>query len=482
MTAATPLEAHLDAALLVRDRFDVLKAAYKDSGQLDYDERIDVLDRLLDATRRWESRVADAINADFGTRSRHETAMAEVYFTVSAIKYIKKHLKSWMKPQSRHVGLVFKPATNKVQHQALGVVGVIAPWNYPFQLSLTPLVTAVAAGNRVLLKPSELTPKTAETITNMLAEVIAPTIVDVVNGGTDVGVAFSRLPFDHLFFTGSTQVGRHVMRAAAENLTPVTLELGGKSPTIIHGDYPLEQAAARVASGKLVNAGQTCIAPDYVLVPRGSDKTFASLFQQSATRYYPSLANNPDYTSIVSDRHYKRLVGLIEDAKDKGATIVEVNPAQEALPTDGRKIAPTLILDATDEMKVMQEEIFGPILPVVTYDSLEDAIAYVNERPRPLALYYFDRSKTRAARVLDETVSGGACVNDTLLHVAQEDMPFGGVGPSGMGSYHGYEGFERFSHKKSVFHQSRINGAALLNPPYTSRLDKLLSFMIGRKR
>ena len=300
----------------------------------------------------------------------------------------------------------------------------------------------------------------------------------IVLGGADVGEAFSRLPFDHLLYTGSTHVGRQVMRAAAENLTPVTLELGGKSPTIVHAEYPVEKAAARIAWGKWTNAGQTCIAPDYVLVHESRAPALMDALRSSAERYYPTLARNPDYTAIVNDRHYERITRLVDDAVGRGARKVEINPASELLEPSARKIPPTLLTNVTDEMRVMQEEIFGPVLPVVPYTSLDDAIEYVNQRPRPLALYYFDDDSRRVEDVLERTVSGGACVNETMVHFGVDDVPFGGVGPSGMGAYHGREGFETFSHKKSVLYQAKWNATALLTPPYGERARKLVGFLL----
>jgi coniferyl-aldehyde dehydrogenase len=316
----------------------------------------------------------------------------------------------------------------------------------------------------------------------MLAEVFSADVVAVVEGGPDVGAAFSRLRFDHLFFTGSTTVGRHVARAAAENLVPVTLELGGKSPVILHRDYPMAQAVERVVFGKLLNAGQTCIAPDYLLCPEGQEAELEACFRATVARMYPTLLDNPDYTSIAAERHYDRLVRLRDGAAAAGARVVEVNPGSEQLPRERRKLAPTLLFDVPDSAEVMQDEIFGPLLPVVPYRQLDDAIAYVNARPRPLALYYFDRDKDRVDRVLTRTTSGGATVNDTLLHVAQEDLPFGGVGPSGTGAYHGVEGFRTFSHAKGVFEQARLNSAGLLAPPYGKLMNRLLDFLVGKAR
>jgi acyl-CoA reductase-like NAD-dependent aldehyde dehydrogenase len=311
-----------------------------------------------------------------------------------------------------------------------------------------------------------------------VAETFPPDQVVVITGGPEVGEAFSRLPFDHLVFTGSTRVGKFVMRAASENLVPVTLELGGKSPTIVARDFSIRTAAERIAAGKLFNAGQTCIAPDYVMVPAGTRDAFVEAYKAAVTKMYPSLEKNPDYTSIVNDKHRARIEGYVQDAKTRGARVVELNPAAETF--DGtRKLAPTLVLDPTDEMMVMQEEIFGPVLPVITYQSLDEALAYVNDHPRPLALYLFSNERDTIERVLTGTISGGVTVNETMLHVTQDDLPFGGVGPSGMGAYHAKEGFDTFTKKKPVFRQARLNTTGLLRPPYGKTVDRLLKFLVG---
>lgn len=462
--------------------FAHLKQAWKTHQGLTYETRMALLDKLADATKRWEERLADTVSQDFGHRSRHETALAEIFVTLSSIKYIRKHLKGWMKDECRSTAWVFWPASNRLMMQPKGIIGVISPWNYPIQLALIPIAYAIAAGNRVLLKPSELTPETSNALQELLTEVFSSDQVQTIQGGPDIGVAFSKLPFDHLFFTGSTSVGRHVMRAAAENLVPVTLELGGKSPTLIHPEYPLAKAVERLVSGKLLNAGQTCIAPDYVLIHESQVEAFVSLYQETVARFYPTLIENPDYTSVASSKHFDRLSRLCADAKTKGARVIICNPGAETLPENGPKMAPTLLLDVPEACEVMQDEIFGPVLPVVTYRELDEAIEYINARPRPLALYYFDRDSSRIQKVLTRTTSGGVCVNDTLLHVAQEDVPFGGVGPSGMGSYHGKEGFLTFSHAKAVFNQARLNSAGLLAPPYGKRLNGLLDFLIGKAK
>jgi len=349
------------------------------------------------------------------------------------------------------------------------------------QLALAPLVQVIAAGNRAMVKPSELVPETAALLHDLIAETFPEDQVTVVTGGPEVGEEFSRLPFDHLVFTGSTRVGKVVMRAAAENLVPVTLELGGKSPTIVGKDFNVRTAAERIIAGKLFNAGQTCIAPDYVLVPSGTRDAFVEACKDAVAKMYPTLLENPDYTSVVNDRHFARLTGLVEDAKPRGARVVELNPAGEKLDAASgkRKLAPTLVLDPNDEMMVMQEEIFGPVLPIVTYQSLDEAIDYVNEHPRPLALYFFSHDKQATDRVLNETISGGVTVNETMLHVAQDDLPFGGIGPSGMGAYHAHEGFASFTKMKPVFRQARMNTTGLLRPPYGKLIDRMLKFLVG---
>jgi coniferyl-aldehyde dehydrogenase len=436
--------------------------------------QLQVLEGAL-VNRRQE--IARAIDADFGGRSKHETLIAEVYICVQGLRHAAKHLHRWMQPQPRRVGLPFLPGRARVHYQPLGVVGVISPWNYPVQLAVLPVAIALAAGNKVMLKPSEFTPRTSELLQEIFEQVL-PETVRTVLGGVDVGVAFSQLPFDHLFYTGSTGVGRLVMAAAAKNLTPVTLELGGKSPALVHREYDLAEAAGNIMAGKLFNAGQTCIAPDYVLVPREQEEAFVEAAVAAAGKLYPRLANNEDYTSIVNDHHHRRLLGYVEDAVAKGARQAVINPENESLEGLSHKMAPRILFGVTDEMSVMRDEIFGPILPVVTYDTLGGALDYINDRPRPLAFYYFDNLGTRTEEVLKKTISGGVCVNDCLLHVAQEDLPFGGVGASGMGSYHGFDGFETMSHKRGVFLQSRFAATRLFQPPYGKTVERLLKVLL----
>lgn len=483
MTAAEKLTSPSTEKASTSDPESVLKrmrAAARKHGPPDYDERIAHLDKLERVLLERKSDLARAVSADFGNRSKHETLGAEVLVVANEIKHVRAHLHEWMETESREVAWMFLPARAEVVMQPVGVVGVVSPWNYPVQLSLSPLVNALAAGNRVMIKPSELAGETAELLKQLVAETFASDHVAVVTGGPDVAEAFTRLPFDHLVFTGSTRLGKIVMRAAAENLVPVTLELGGKSPVIVGESFAIKRAAELVMFGKCFNAGQTCVAPDYAFVPKGRLDAFVEECRAVVTKMYPKLANNPDYTSIVTSSHYDRLQGYLADARERGAKLVELNPAKEDLDRASRKIAPTLLLDAKEEMSVMQEEIFGPILPVLGYDKLEEAIEYVNDRPRPLALYYFDDDQRRIDRVLRETISGGVVINDTMLHVAQSDLPFGGVGASGIGAYHGREGFEALTKKKPVFYQSRINGMGLLRPPYVERTDFVLRTLLGK--
>ncbi len=457
--------------------FEQQRAAFAQDSFPDLGARLDRLARLKALMQKHEERMAQAISADFGQRSRHETLIAESFILLSDLAHTQKHLKRWMKPRRVATALHFLPGSSRILPQPLGVVGIISPWNYPLQLAIVPAVAALAAGNRVMLKPSELTPRFSDLLAEILAERFSREEFAVVTGDAEVGRAFSALPFDHLFFTGSTAVGRHVATAAGANLTPVTLELGGKSPVIVGADADLQAVAKKIASGKLLNAGQTCIAPDYVLLPNARFDDFAHAYAKAVAELYPTLENNPDYTSIASPRHYARLQGLIADARAKGARFFEVNPAQEAADPQTRKLRPTILSQVNDGMSVMQEEIFGPVLPVLSCESLDEAIAYVNAHPRPLALYYFGHNAADIDRVLRQTTSGGVTVNDTLLHFVQSNLPCGGVGPSGSGAYHGDYGFKLFTKEKPVFIQSRLSGSALLFPPYGKFTETMLYWM-----
>ena len=466
---------NVSAALSIS--FNRARSAYATARMPSLQARRDALvqlDRLLTEN---VTEICAAISADFSNRSVHETQLLEIFPSRAAVLDAKRHVKSWMKPKRAWASMWFLPARTELRPQPLGVIGIIVPWNYPVFLAVAPLAGALAAGNRVLIKMSEFTPKTGALFAQLMAKYFSPDHVCVINGGADIAREFSALPFDHLLFTGSTAVGKQVMRAAADNLTPVTLELGGKSPAIVGPECKIDEAAEKILFGKCLNAGQTCIAPDYVLLPRAQEQAFAKAAQAVVARLYPTLAKNPDYTSIASPRHLDRLHGYLNDAAAKGAMVLPISPSNESL-EGTQKLAPTLVANVNDDMRVMQEEIFGPILPLVPYDNLDQAIAYINARPRPLALYYFGNFDDHIQRVLDETVAGGVTINDALLHISQDHLPFGGVGPSGMGSYHGKFGFDTFSQLKPIYHQPALNGLHLFKPPYGKRFESLIKFLL----
>ncbi|WP_328705920.1 coniferyl aldehyde dehydrogenase [Acinetobacter baretiae] len=432
-------------------------------------DRKEWLKQLFTQLQQQESAFCNALCEDFSHRSTDETRIAEVIPSLSAIKYCIKHVEEWMQPSSRKVSLLFQPAKAYIMPQPLGVVGIMVPWNYPIFLAIGPLCQALAAGNRVMLKMSEFTPRFAQLFQQVIEESFPSDLIHVTTGDADISQAFSQLPFNHLFFTGSTTVGKHVMRAAAENLTPVTLELGGKSPALMAQDADFDEAIQRIAFGKTMNSGQTCVAPDYVLVHTSQEQQFIEKYLLALQKFYPSIEHNPDYTAIVSQKQFERLERHIEDAKQQGATIHTMSGQ-----ASGRKLAHCVIQNPTSDMTVMQEEIFGPILPIITYVNIDEAIHYINQRSRPLALYYFGFNPKQQQHVLKHTHSGGVCLNETLMHVTQEDLPFGGVGASGLGSYHGIEGFKRFSHEKSVFARPKLSFMKVIYPPYGQWLQKKL--------
>ena len=468
VASGSVLREHLarQSAAFLRDGPPPLKQRRADLRKL----RAAILARRAEAER--------ALDADFGHRSRHETAAMEMATVVQGIDYLHRRLRRFMAPARRHVAVTFRFARARVEYQPLGVVGIIAPWNYPLSLALMPLATAIAAGNRVMLKPSEFTPQTSRLLADMVRETFPEERAAVVTGDAAVGAAFAALPFDHLVFTGSTAVGRAVMRAASENLVPVTLELGGKSPVIVAPGHAHDRTARSIAFGKLANAGQTCIAPDYAMVHGAEVKTFAAAYGRAVEALYPEGPASADYTSIINVGHFDRLRRLIDDARAKGASVAGVGAHPEAAQSRPHTLAPTLVLGATDDMAIMQEEIFGPVLPVLTYGEIDEAIAYVNARPRPLALYYFGGDDADRRKVLSRTTSGNVGINNTLMHYAQDDLPFGGVGPSGMGAYHGIEGFRRMSHAKGIYLQGRWNAADLMRAPFGRLADAVLKAML----
>jgi acyl-CoA reductase-like NAD-dependent aldehyde dehydrogenase len=430
---------------------------------------------LADGLARRQKDFVTAIDADFGGRLAHETLFAEIFVTIAALRHASRHLKGWMKRRRRSVPLTLQPGSAWIVPQPLGVVGVIAPWNYPLQLALCPLAGILAAGNRVLLKPSELTPRTTALIADLMGEALPDTVAACVSGGPDLGMQFAGLPLDHLLFTGSTRVGRMVMQAAAANLTPVTLELGGKSPALLLPDADIASAAADIAYGKLTNAGQTCVAPDYVLLPRPSLEPFVTALKQNAGAYFPARNGASEMSMIFGGKGRERAISLLAEAKERGLRV-------EALcaPPPGSDLAPSAIIDPPTDITLMQEEIFAPLLPIIPYDNLETALAQINGRDRPLALYLFGRDGATIDRVLGCTHAGGVSINDTLIHVAVDNLPFGGIGPSGMGRYHGQDGFDNFSHLKPVFRRGGPRTDRLIRPPLNGLHRKLLRLLIGR--
>jgi len=450
-----------------------LRAAWQ-AQRPDYSQRRADLQRLRETLKRRLDEMATTIAADFGHRSLHESRIADGMTVLNEIDHLLKHLRRWMKPRRVGVGWRAWPARAEIRAEPVGVVGVIAPWNYPVNLALIPLATAIAAGNHVYLKPSEHTPRTTEFLRSLLAEVFPADRVAVASGGAEIASVFAGLPFDHLVFTGSTAVGRKVMAAAAPNLTPVTLELGGKSPALVCDDYPIELAAARLATGKWFNGGQTCIAPDYVLVSAHRRDALVEALRTQVRERYGDLGNATDYTRIINNGQFARLSGYLDDARTRGVPVLPLADVHDA---EQRLFAPTLVLDPGDDAAVMQDEIFGPILPIRSVPSLDAAIDYVNAHDRPLALYPFSHDKATIERILGRTLAGGITVNDTVLHFTINDLPFGGIGPSGMGAYHGRAGFDAFSKALPILWQTRRAGSDFLKPPY-SKVQRFIDFIV----
>jgi coniferyl-aldehyde dehydrogenase len=478
------VETRIEAVSEVQRMADVLarqKAASIAQGAPSYEARIGRLDRAIGVLIGNEAAIVAALTRDFGARAPAVSGITDIGASIGPLKHAKAHLRAWMKPEKRKTTpalLGFLGAGAEVRFQPKGVIGIISPWNFPVNLTFAPLAGVLAAGNRAMIKPSEFTPATSELMATMFAEAFDEDEIAVFPGGPDIGQAFSELAFDHLVFTGATSIARHVMKAASANLVPLTLELGGKSPVILGKSADYATSAARIMAGKTLNAGQICLAPDYVMAPESELGTFVREATSAVTAMFPTIKDNPDYTAVIAERHFERIKGYVDDARAKGAEIVEINPAGEDFSQqEHRKIPPTLILNPTEDMKVMQEEIFGPVLPVMTYRSVDEAIAYVNAHDRPLGLYYFGDDAAEESKVLTQTTSGGVTVNDVIFHVAMEDLPFGGVGPSGMGSYHGVDGFREFSHRKAIYRQLKkdLGPMKMLRPPYGEGVRKFLA-------
>ncbi len=454
------------------------KQAYRLAPAPSVQQRINHLNQLKNALLSYQDELVSALEQDYGQRSSQDTIIADILPCVMNINYTVKNLKKWMKPQRRHAGLLLAPAKVTVHYQPLGVIGIMVPWNFPVMLSIGPLITALAAGNRAMIKLSEFTPHTNKVLISMLNSVFENDTVAIIEGEADVAAAFSALAFDHLMFTGSTTVGRHVMRAAADNLTPVTLELGGKSPVIIADDMPIATAVERLIYGKCLNAGQICVAPDYIFCPEDKVDEFITAYQQQFKKMYGKKSMSSDYSNVINDAQHSRLLSWLDDAVNKGAKVVPAN-GQEINRTS-RQLATQLVTGTTDDMLLMQSEIFGPILPIIGYKDLADAIEYINARPRPLALYIMSFDEATQQELLSKTHSGGVCINDTILHVAADDAPFGGIGDSGMGHYHGKEGFLTFSKAKTVLSRGKLNTGKLVHPPYGGFIQKMMVKMFMR--
>ncbi|MGB7404318.1 MAG: coniferyl aldehyde dehydrogenase [Pacificimonas sp.] len=455
------------------------RAAFMAELPVGSDIRKDRLKRGIALVLENKDALVKALSDDFGHRSEMQSMFTDVMSSIGPMKHALKHMDGWMKPEKRKVQfpLGLLGAKARIEYQPLGVVGVISPWNFPVNLTFGPLAQIFAAGNRAMVKPSEFTPETSDLMSRLAGQYFDETELAFINGGPEIGKAFAELDFDHLIFTGATGIAKYILHAAADNLVPVTLELGGKSPVIVGESADVERTVSRVTLGKMMNAGQICLAPDYMLVPEAKEGEIVDGLRKAATEMYPTVLANDDYTSIVNGRHYERLQGLIDDARDKGAEVIEVNPANEDFKSANTNKMPLhIVRNPTDDMKVMQDEIFGPILPIKTYKTVDETVDYVNRNDRPLGLYYFGEDTQEEDRVLSKTISGGVTVNDVIFHVSAEDLPFGGVGPSGMGSYHGIDGFRTFSHAKSVYTQPKMDIAKLsgMKPPYGDALKKTL--------
>lgn len=486
MNAPETISEYSDIELQMNATLDAQRADYLAEGIVTAEQRIDRLNRGIDVLIKYQDQVVEALNSDFSCRPRQVSLITDVAGSITPMKHAKKHLRKWMKGERRPTMLPLNllGGRSRIEYQPLGVVGVISPWNFPVNLTFGPLAGILAAGNRAMIKPSEFTPATSEVMAMMAKEAWDEKEVAVFTGGPEVGQAFSGLAFDHLLFTGATSVARHIMAAASRNLVPLTLELGGKSPVIISRSADLEKSLTRIMLGKTLNAGQICLAPDYLMVPEEKLHEVIELTHKVVSDMYPSLLDNEQYTSIVNARHFERLQGYLTEVEERGIKAIVINPANEDFSQQSgtHKIPPTLIPEPSDDLKVMQEEIFGPLLPIRTYRDFEETISYINANPRPLGAYYFGEDQGEQEAVLKRTTSGGVCINDVLMHVMQEELPFGGVGPSGMGSYHGHQGFKTFSHAKSIYHQANANIAKLggMLPPYGKATEKTISMQIKK--
>ena len=468
------------------------KKLHIEEGPASIELRKDRLNRCISMLKEYSDEIIEALQKDFGNRDPKASFFTEIVSTIGVLEHAIKNIDKWTKDEKRpsnvnqpffiRLMMGFLGSKSYIKYQPLGTIGVISPWNFPVNLVLAPLAGIFAAGNRTMIKPSELTPATSEVTKKMFEAYFDKSEAAVFTGDAEVGAAFSALPFDHLLFTGGTQIGKKVMKAASENLVPVTLELGGKSPVIVDEDANLSEVAKKVMRGKTMNAGQICLAPDYLMLPKGKGKEFADASSDAIGEMFKDLKYNDDYTSVINERHYDRINELVSDAKEKGAEVVQINPAEEDFEQQElHKIPPTIVLNPTEDMKIMQEEIFGPVLPVKEYDDFEETVNYVNSKDRPLGLYLFSKDKNKEKKVLDNTTSGGVTLNDVIWHIGQEELPFGGVGPSGTGSYHGYDGFKEFSHAKAVYKQFSADLMAQMMPPYKGKMFESMKNQVLKK-
>ena len=467
------------------------KKLHIEEGPASIELRKDRLNRCIKMIKEYSDEIIDALQKDFGNRDPKSSFLTEIASTIGVLEHAIKNVDKWTKDEKRPSN-VDRPffirmlmgllgSKSYIKYQPLGTVGVISPWNFPVNLILAPLGGIFAAGNRAMIKPSELTPATSEVTKKMFEAYFDKSEAAVFTGDAEVGAAFSALPFDHLLFTGGTQIGKKVMKAASDNLVPVTLELGGKSPVIVDEEANLSEVAKKVMRGKTMNAGQICLAPDYLMLPKGKSEEFAKASNEAVSEMFADLKYNEDYTSVINEKHYERINELVSDAKEKGAEVVQINPADEDFEQQElHKIPPTLVLNPTDEMKIMQEEIFGPVLPVKEYEDFDETVNYVNSKDRPLGLYLFSKDKNKEKKVLDNTTSGGVTLNDVIWHIGQEELPFGGVGPSGTGSYHGHDGFKEFSHAKAVYKQFSADLMAQMMPPYKGKMFESMKNQIKK--
>ncbi|MCR9105236.1 MAG: coniferyl aldehyde dehydrogenase [Gammaproteobacteria bacterium] len=484
MNAPEQLTPQADIEEQMQATLQMQRDAYLKEGIVTAETRIDRMQRAVDAMIKHQDRAVEALNSDFSCRPREITLLTDLGAGIAPMKHAIKHVRKWMKPVKRPTTFPFNliGGRSRIEYQPLGVVGVIAPWNFPINMVFAPLAQVLAAGNRAMIKPSEFTPATSEVISDMITEAFAPEEISVFTGGAEVGQAFSSLPFDHMIFTGATSIARHILTAAAKNLVPVTLELGGKSPVVVSRSADIEKTLSRIMMGKTMNAGQICLAPDYLLVPEEKLHEVIAAAQSAVEEMFPTLLNNPQYTSVINERHFQRLNGYLAEAAERGQKIIPINPANEDFDNQQGtyKIPPTLIPEPAEDLKMLEEELFGPLLPIRTYKNFDETIDYINSKPRPLAAYYFGEDKTEEEALTRRTTSGGMCINDVVMHVAQEELPFGGVGPSGMGSYHGYEGFKTFSHAKSIYSQSRLDVAKLggLKPPFGKSTESTIKMQL----